>query len=227
MTFLISHIPKTAGTSLKSLVSKHNPDSVLIYGNELSIGNPNIEFISKFRAKASPSLVMGHFSYGAHRLLGTQPKYITMLRDPIERVISLYYFLKNVENIPFNTIFNQNISLENFASKEDSEQVNNHMCRIISGVPPEMGMNLNEKWLLNLAIHNLHTHFVLIGTVDESDRFINALSKLLNWPDSKLPKNNMTPNKDMRISSNAVEIIKKRNSLDIQLYEYVKQLERK
>ena len=162
MTYLISHIPKTAGTSLKTLVINLNPDTTLIYGGELSLGCPDLEFSMRFRDSTKPKLIMGHFSYGAHRLLAIEPKYITILREPISRVISLYYFLKTQPNHPLAAYFNEGISINEFVSLEITEMTNNHMCRIIAGIAPEAGMNINDEWLLDLAIHNIKQHYVSI-----------------------------------------------------------------
>lgn len=52
MTLLLSHIPKTAGTSLRRLVEKCHPDVVLYaYHGELSLLNPQLDFVNSFRSR--------------------------------------------------------------------------------------------------------------------------------------------------------------------------------
>lgn len=97
MTLLISHIPKTAGTSLRRLVSAMSDDVLWIYDRELQLNNPDVEFLADFRRKPPPSVVMGHFSYGSHRLLGIEAEYATVLRNPYERIVSLYRHQKSLQ----------------------------------------------------------------------------------------------------------------------------------
>ncbi len=222
MTYLISHIPKTAGTSLCKLVSKFNPDTTFIYSGELALGNPNLNFSMQFRESIKPKLIMGHFSYGVHRLLDIEPKYITVLREPISRVVSLYYYLKNQPDSHLAPYFKMGISIDDFILSEITEMTNNHMCRVIAGIPPEAGMNINDGWLLGLAIHNIDHHYVLIGLMDQINVFLDSLSKLLNWPSTDYPTENINYINKKMPDHKTIELIKEKNLLDMQLYEYVK-----
>jgi hypothetical protein len=210
--------------SLLTLVKKYNPDTIYFYDGELALGNPNLEASMRFRDSTKPKLIMGHYSYGAHRLLAIKPKYITVLREPISRVISLYYYLKTRHDSPLAPHFNAGLSIDEFISSEITEMTNNHMCRMIAGIPPEAGLNINEEWLLDLAIHNIKRHYVLIGVMDEIEVFLASLSKLLNWPSSEFPKENVNQATKIIHNSHTIKLIQDKNLLDIQLYEYVKNL---
>jgi hypothetical protein len=80
------HIPKTAGTtfSVSVLQNLFDLDEICLayhYPEILSI--PPAE-LSKFR------LFRGHLFYFFYRILPAKPVYLTFLRDPVERVLSLY-----------------------------------------------------------------------------------------------------------------------------------------
>ena len=87
---LFSHVPKTAGTSLRILAARFMADAAFVYSGEFSLLSPNIEFIKGFREKPLPRLIMGHFSYGVHRFIGASPRYACVMRDPVQRVVSFY-----------------------------------------------------------------------------------------------------------------------------------------
>ena len=38
--------------------------------------------------------ISGHIPYGVHRLFGTPAKYFTLVRDPVERVISNFFWFR-------------------------------------------------------------------------------------------------------------------------------------
>ncbi|MCS3708305.1 hypothetical protein GGP62_003215 [Salinibacter ruber] len=84
-TILFTHIPKTAGTSLR-----------------LGVFNPNVSdshspsgYRSALATQGSFDLVEGHFPYGLHYLYWIEnPRYFVILRDPVDRAISHYYFIK-------------------------------------------------------------------------------------------------------------------------------------
>jgi len=55
-----------------------------------------MEDFKKLPPDASNSIrfIRGHFEFGVHKYLYRPYTYITMLRHPIERAISWYYFVK-------------------------------------------------------------------------------------------------------------------------------------
>lgn len=133
------HIPKTAGTTLISLLDLHfAPDEICPIQLDTKIHELIPEKIAHYR------LIRGHLDYDFYKLLAKKPIYITMLRDPLERVISLYeYWRQNVEILgadqPHNsTIFRDAVSgsLYDFVCfKSDLirfEVENNQVRRIVS-----------------------------------------------------------------------------------------------
>jgi hypothetical protein len=234
MTLLVSHIPKTGGTSVKSLVDRFHPDAVFAYLRELAPGSPNIEFVRKLRVLGVAPVIMGHFPYGTHHLLGVAPIYATVLREPVSRVASLYRYQRSRAergNAPPHDLFQaklgkilrSGISLRAFVAAGMTEETNNHMCRLIAGISPDAGLVINDRWLLELALHNLRRHYQLIGTTEDLGSFLAALSARLKWGTSfEMPRENITPGKPLALDAETRAAIIDKNALDIELYEHVR-----
>ena len=221
MTLLIAHIPKTAGSSLKQLVQTWAADVAWAYGSELALGHPDLDFARHFRSRQPPTILMGHFSFGVHRLLGLKPVYATVLRDPMTRVRSLYRYQKALPDSRFRAQFEAGMDLGAFVGSEITEMTNNHACRVIAGIAPESGMRLNDTWLLDLALHNLERHFELVGLFEDMRPMLAALAQRLGWPPLELPEVNVTRGPAHTLTQSEQEIITEYNQLDLALYAHV------
>lgn len=225
MTLLISHIPKTAGSSLRALVERHSPDAVWVYDGELSLSDPDQDFTQAFKASAAPSVVMGHFSYGAHDLLGISPEYVTVLRDPFERIVSLFRYFRQREAAERGQRSVTASTLREFVESNLTEQTNNHACRIIAGLPADGTSVVGERWLLDRALANIRADYRLIGTVACLDRFLQRLSSLLDWPQVEMPLRNVSQGPAFELSGAEREAIRQKNALDVELYEIIRDRE--
>ena len=91
-TTIFIHIPKTGGTSLRSLFEDHYGDRLLrVYrsGPEPRVHPDEIASITAQQAGAPA--VFGHFAFGIHEHLPGEARYAAVLRDPVMRVVSHYY----------------------------------------------------------------------------------------------------------------------------------------
>jgi hypothetical protein len=90
---IFTHIPKTAGTTLNNILRSHFHPTEVAQIFTHSDG-------STFMEKLSPSvrLVTGHYPYGLHRFTARRCRYFTFLRQPAERVVSLYWYLRHAED---------------------------------------------------------------------------------------------------------------------------------
>ena len=172
--------------------------------------------------------VVGHFALGIHRKLSQPFKYITMLREPVERVISLYQFEKLVEakygqhqgiRMPAD------MTLERFAESPLFCEVDNGQTRRISGLSAELGGC--TKGMLERAKQNLSKYFAVVGTTERFDETLLLLKRTFSWGKDLFyyPKNS-NPN---RITiecppKKAIDAILARNELDSELYLFATEL---
>jgi hypothetical protein len=112
--YLFLHQYKTAGTTLWRHLSPNFPggSQLFVSGERIGLGgskrdgHPGVpgfvrdrvdEYVAR-NSTASTRLLIGHYVYpGIHTLVtgSRTPRYFTFLRHPVERVISLYWFLRH------------------------------------------------------------------------------------------------------------------------------------
>lgn len=88
------HIPKCAGTSLRASVFELLSDNLCLEFNSsdpFDIETSLKKFSLAIGRKPSARFISGHFPYGCHKVLGSDKfKYITVLRNPVDRILSAY-----------------------------------------------------------------------------------------------------------------------------------------
>jgi hypothetical protein len=192
------HIPKTGGTSLANIIYKqYKPGDVLLVedtsGNSIDQVTPNIKCI------------LGHNVFGKYNHLGPCI-HVTMLRNPVDRVISHYYYAKNV--MKENNV--ARYSLEEFAQLS---WVANLQTQFIAGGSP----NIEQ------AISNLKS-FGFFGITEMFSESLLLMEKTFKWKSIQYLRENVNEKKPKNetISKTTIKKIEEANSLDIQLYKWAK-----
>ena len=100
-TVIFLHVPKTAGTTLNRLIEWEYPllqiysvDPVLFNWSYKHLRSLSPTRLKRFR------IFKGHMVFGLHEILPQKATYITVLRDPVDRVISAFYFMRNYKLHP-------------------------------------------------------------------------------------------------------------------------------
>lgn len=223
------HIPKTAGSTFHMILNARYKKKAIrnVFGSRYS--EPEIKaFIEESAGdKQAIKLLKGHMPFGLHTYLPQRAKYISILRDPVERVISQYYYIKKNVNNPLHEQVEQGgMSLTEFVESGISIGMNNGQCRFINGDIDEYGFNDCDDVLLQKVKQHLVEHFIWIGLTERFDESVLLLSKILNWPSppyyirENVSKIRKTTNE---ISDASIDTIKHYNRLDIALYEYANQ----
>ncbi|HEX2189872.1 MAG TPA: polyhydroxyalkanoic acid system family protein [Longimicrobiaceae bacterium] len=158
--------------------------------------------------------VTGHFTYGLHEHVTRPWTYVTVLRDPVDRVLSLYYFVKLQERM----------SLEEFAADPPFREIDNDQVRRIAGVDPALGACTRAD--LEKAKDNLRRHFAVMGTVERFEETLVLLNRRLGW-DRQVPSVARNVNPDRKSSASlpesTLDAIRGWNELDVELYRFVQE----
>ena len=218
------HIPKTAGTSLRVIIER-NFDKRGIFTIDGRNPQKSIELFNGLdpEEKTSFSLVQGHLKFGALKTIPHKHiKYITFVRDPVERVLSYYsYILSDAFRRP-QAEKAEGMSFKDYLLSRDDWQINNHQTRMIAGnVGPEYGA-CNEE-VLERAKNNIINHFHFVGIADRFDQSILSMSKSLGW---KMPFYKSLNRTKKRITQDTIDeevinLIMNENKFDLELYNFV------
>ncbi len=90
------HVPKTAGTTLNRLIEWEYPlfeiysvDPVFFRWSAAHLWQLPAQRLKRTR------MFKGHMLFGLHKILPQPATYITVLREPADRVISAFYFMRS------------------------------------------------------------------------------------------------------------------------------------
>ena len=181
------HIPKTGGLTLQGIAGGQYEKN-RIYNTKGKNFQEDISEIIKLPTDKKNQLkyIGGHMSFGLHSYFPGQCQYITMLRDPIERTISEYYFLKlwNKEKVPIIKFIKDNkVSLNDYIKASNLLNISNIQTKLISGFQDTIFQKSSKKITnrdLTVAKKNLAS-FQAFGLLEYFDLSMFLFRKKLNW----------------------------------------------
>ena len=229
---LFVHVPKAAGSTLTEILRrKHLKDggdrSFHVIADSQEIESfKNLPENDRRRIK----FLTGHFYYGLHRYLpGKQPKYITMLREPIDRILSLYYYARKTPgHYLHQAIAGEGLTLETIMQSGAYPEFYDLQTIFISGIE-DRGLNGHGSDVLEAAKENLRENFAAFGLTERFDESLVLIKRALGWRIRDLvyrEKLNVTSSRPLRpkISEETADVIRERNQLDVELYKYAQAL---
>ncbi|KAN0018247.1 hypothetical protein ACTFIU_010861 [Dictyostelium citrinum] len=152
--------------------------------------------------------------------------YMTMMRNPIDRVVSHYYFLKNSPDHP---LYGEvaSISLEDWI--EFSKLARNEQCRRIVGLSrstKQLPIDFREQCIFRLK----HT-FKFIGLTERFDESLLILSYKTGFNQLSFISQNIGKNRSSNVIGSSYNLekslfekIKSLNSIDLEVYNIAIQL---
>jgi hypothetical protein len=219
------HVPKTAGTTLKAVLEAYaGPEGMFSAYPGAGFAHPRLEDWRKLpiESKSRIKVVAGHYQYDAFKstINSAEVKYMTFLRDPIDRIISLYK-----HHMASDPAFKSKpVSLLKFIGSSDSGisiQLRNHQVRMLAGIPQNIGLTREH---LRRAVHNMNSEFLLVGLTESFDKGLIALSQKLGMPLASLNRLNVSRDSTDRgyYSDAEIDRIRELNGLDYELYDHVR-----
>jgi hypothetical protein len=150
------HIPKTAGTTLNRIIEwQYNPVSIFtVDPHRIRATVARFKTFSEQRRRRF-RVVRGHLLYGIHEFLPQGATYITLLREPVARLLSTYRFILRRPLHPLHRkLKTGRLSVEDLIRMTPHRQ--NLQCRFISGIGPG---GICDERVLDLAKENLTRAF--------------------------------------------------------------------
>lgn len=219
------HIPKAAGTTLNKILA-HQYGLNRVFALKEGIEGRSLRDFQELpeAQRRKLKVVRGHFNFGLHDLLPQSSTYITLLRNPVDRALSHYYYvLKFPTHYLHAQIAGQQMSLKDYITSELSIELDNHQARMVAGGEAALvPFGQCSTQVLEVAKQHLQEQFAVVGTVERFDETLVLLKEVFGWATPFYTKANVTQNRPKRrsLSAEELDLITSRNQIDLELYDY-------
>jgi hypothetical protein len=122
---------------------------------------------------AACDYLSGHFPFGIHARSSRPCLYVTLLRDPVARLLSNIRFGLDRGKWPRDTSV--------AALVEQGRLIDNMQTRQLAGMADRSTPCTSET--LAAALDNLRSHYAIVGVTERFDDALKSMITLLGWPD--------------------------------------------
>ena len=212
------HVPKSAGTTLNRLIEWEYPllamytvDPVLFRWSRERLWRLPKRRLKRFR------IFKGHMKFGLHEVLPQPATYITVLRDPIDRMISAFYFMHTYKLHPNYWKFRrEGWTLEDFVKRWPKA---NLQTKMIAGADYDAPCTAE---ILRKAKENLQ-YFSVVGLTERFEETLALMKVRFGWKLQSYSSFNVTRARPKKrdLPQSTLDLIAERNRFDIELYDCV------
>ena len=229
LPLIFLHMFKAGGTSLRKFIRDQYPRSHAVEVNG-SIADLQAWQSRDERERHDVDLLLGHQYFGNHTFLREGASYITVLRDPIERVVSFYYYvLRMPDHYLYRYGFSPDMSLRDMYEQTNCIELDNLQVRMLNWQPeyPPLKGSVDEA-MFDVACENLwyiHDHG-FVGVIERMPQFLRLLETELDWDASAMTRSNATKDRPAvdAIDPRAIELVREWNQFDLRLHELAEEL---
>lgn len=219
------HVPKAAGTSLKEVIAG------VYAGRPMLFFTPNSGELDRFRAlppevRRRVAVVAGHEPWGLHGVYagcGLTPAIITVLREPVARVMSLFrYIHRTPEHQQHERFARGGVTLAGVYEERALIAFDNHQTRFLAGGAaggkPFGGLTRDD---LETAKRNLASGCRAFGLQERFEESLAWFARELGWGRVGAPElNRGEPGAGGGDPGGERTLIERHNELDLELYAF-------
>ena len=215
---LFHHLPKTAGTAVSSALEG-------LYGAEYYKWFHGPAGALKTLADGHSLRALGghfHLSHPTVNRIDVRVIMITLLRDPIDRVISNFYYLRANEKHHLYELANA-YSLEEALRKGLSKklQIDNEIVRMLSTVDPKDSLGAAFR-----SAKETVKSYTFFGLQKQTRMLELLIKRVFNIEEFKIPVmiTNTGRPKKTEVDPDLIALIKKYNQYDVELYDFAEEI---
>ena len=207
------HIPKTAGTTLNRIIEwQYSPLSIFTLDPyRFRATAERFKTLSEARRRQF-RVVRGHLYYGLHEFLPQGATYITMLREPVARFLSSYYFILRRPLHPLHRrLVREKLTVEDYLRLIPHRH--NFQCRLVAGIEDNA---TSDERLLDLAKENLTKSFSVVGICERFEESLMLTAKTFGWEVPFYENRKVSKNRSA-VAASSIELIREHNRHDLEL----------
>lgn len=228
------HIPKTAGSTVRSVLQRQMPVGYRLHTGNMFKGRGGFtdQPLEAIEAGLGPagtaddvSGLSGHVPFAVSARIARPATYFTFMRDPVERVLSHYFYLRQggkQTSRPWS--IDPAITLVDAVTRPELELIyDNLQTRMLSNESSPYVPATRE--MLAAAKENLDRRFAAVGVAERFDESLVLLRLRLGWKAVLYRRrrvNEARPGQST-LASEEMDAIMRHNELDRELYEYAVQ----
>lgn len=222
------HVPRTGGITLRTVLERQYGRSrtLRLYGDAAERPLDKLERLSA-PGLARIQVFAGHVPFGLHRVVPGPIAYVTMLRQPVDRILSHFSYAVERRRSPLHReIHERNLDLEGYLTQSSvAKFVNNGQVSYLAGeVWPESRPATTDT--LRRALENLGNRIRVAGLVECFDETLLLMKRLFGWDWPLYEPLNGTRDKSRfdEVPLTSRRLIEQLNALDIELYKAAEDL---
>jgi hypothetical protein len=245
------HIPKTGGTTMEGPFERNFPGKVfycrggptasaLLVRTTAEI-DAIFQRLTPERQREVRFVIGNHLALDVATLFDRPSKFFTIVRDPVDRAISSFYFFRYEANQPQPATwlpvyrFIKDMTLDQYLDSGMGLDAHNQQVRMLSGCP-ELDLPWNqdgrpivvppvERRHLEMAKRNIEKHFVLAAPLNQFASAVWYLKLLYGMPlygclYDKRRENSTRPPLEA-VSASTKRRLTEWNQFDLELYDWV------
>ena len=223
---LFEHVPKCGGSTVVHYLAKQYPRCQCYL-----IGADQAGDIARFQAlpeseRFAYGFVAGH---GAHRLRHhVHPDTVkaTVLRDPVDRVISHYYYvMRSPDHYLYEAVADAGLGLDEYVRSGMSAELHNHY------VTSFLEIEESEAWqdcdgAVSLAYDLIRAEYDVVGVLDELQAAVNEIGRRVGFlRQFRIRNRNVTENRPKvgAVAPETLATIRRINAMAVALFTRIRE----
>lgn len=223
-TLVFDHLPKCGGTSIKSWLMANYPAESTYQIDGRKPHYSVAEFVSLPTTEQEKcKLIVGHEASRIYSQLFFPARMVTVLREPVERMVSHYYYVRSDKwHYLHESVMSRRISLGDYCHTDLSAELSNGMVQHFAGMSLAE-VDAEPDVALERAKRCLRSHYAVVGDQSDLAGFASRVQKMSSLP---VPFNgereNVTPDRPLSRELDAEDerLIMLANQLDVILYDW-------
>lgn len=229
------HVPKTGGYTLSHALRRHFPSSVtytadvtpesderdrrylegqLDESGDGDGNDPSVQGLLQLDRDTVDRLrlFLGHFWFGVDRFLPGPSTYVTVVRDPVDRLLSLHHHRVTQHGLQQ--------TVEEWVRAGRELELHNGQTRRLAGDAPPNRLGPCTQAMFDVAHEHVMTRFAAVGVTERYEESMVALARTFGWPRMTYEwLNRSAPRADRAtLSADVTEILEEQNQYDRALH---------